>query len=103
MICDVVISKKKDKYFARIKDWPEIFAEENTRDEAIFQVRSKFIDYLTNKVELVQIEVPFPSRTGNPWIEKFGWFKNDPTFDDLQSEIASYRKGIDRTMRQSSQ
>jgi len=103
MVCDVVIHKKKDKYFARIKDWPEISVEENSRDEALTQVRSKFIDYLTNKVELVQIEVPFLSKTGNPWLDKFGWFKSDPTFDDLQSEIASYRKLIDKEMRQSSE
>lgn len=95
MLCDVVIHKKKDKYFARIKDWPEISVEGNSRDEALSQIRSKFIDYLTNNVELVQIEIPFLSRTANPWIEKFGWFKSDPTFDELQSEIASYRKKID--------
>ena len=102
MVCDVVIRKTNGKYFARIKDWPEISVEENSRDEALTQVRSKFIDYLTNKVELVQIEIPFPSKTGNPWIDKFGWFKNDPTFDTLQSEIASYRKEIEKEFGQSS-
>lgn len=101
MVCDVVINKKNNKYFARIKDWPEISVEENSRDEALIQVRSKFIDYLTHNVELVQIEVPFTTRSANPWIEKFGWFRNDPSFDDLQSEIASYRNEIDREMRQS--
>lgn len=101
MVCDVVINKKKDKYFARIKDWPEISAEEDSRDEALNQVRSKLIDFLTNNVELVQIEVPFTTQAANPWIEKFGWFRNDLTFDDLQSEIASYRDEIDREMRQS--
>ena len=35
-------------------------------------------------------------KTNNPWLDKFGWFKNDPTFDDLQREIAAYRQEIDR-------
>jgi len=99
MICDVVISRKNNKYIARVKDYPEIVVEEISRDSALTQVRSKLIDYLTNKVELVQIEVPIPTRTGNPWLDKFGWFKNDPTFEDLQSEISAYRKEIDREMR----
>lgn len=102
MVCDVIIHKKKDKYVARIKDWQEISVEENSRDEALAQVKSKFIDFLTNHVELVQIEIPFPSQVTNPWIEKFGWFKSDPAFDDLQSEIASYRKEIEEQMGQSS-
>lgn len=41
---------------------------------------------------------PLGSKTGNPWVDKFGWFKDDPTFDDLEAEIASYRKEIDREM-----
>jgi len=36
--------------------------------------------------------------TGNPWLDKFGWFKDDPTFDDLQLEIAAYRRELDKEM-----
>jgi len=39
-----------------------------------------------------------PTRTGNPWLDKFGWFKDDPTFDDLQLEIAAYRRELDKEM-----
>lgn len=31
----------------------------------------------------------------NRWVEQFGRFKDDPTFDDLQQEIATYRQTID--------
>jgi hypothetical protein len=37
-----------------------------------------------------------PTKTGNLWLDKFGWFKDDPTFDDLQAEIAAYRREIDK-------
>jgi ATP-dependent DNA helicase RecG len=40
------------------------------------------------------------NKTGNPWLDKFGWFKEDPTFDDLQDEIASYRREIDQEMEE---
>ena len=99
MICDVILSKENDKYVARVKDWPEVIAKENTRDKAINRVKLNLLDYLTNKVEVIQIEVPLPAKTGNPWLDKFGWFKDDPTFDDLQAQIAAYRKEIDQDYR----
>jgi predicted RNase H-like HicB family nuclease len=100
MICDVILSKENNKYVAKVKDWPEVIVKESTRDEAINRVKSQLLDYLTNKVEIVQIEVPLPTKTGNPWLDKFGWFKNDPTFNDLQVEIDKYRKEIDQEMGQ---
>ncbi|HLP45081.1 MAG TPA: hypothetical protein VK469_04005 [Candidatus Kapabacteria bacterium] len=101
MICDVIISKTNNKFIARAKDWPEIAVKENSRDKAINSIKSRLINYLNHKIELVKIEVPLESKTGNPWVDKFGWFKEDPTFDDLENEIASYRKEIDREMEYS--
>jgi len=96
MIYDVILSRKNDKYIARAKEWPEVTVVEDSRDAAIEQLRSQLLDYLTNKVEVVQVDIPLPTQTGNPWIDKFGWFKDDPTFDDLQDEIAAYRQELDR-------
>ena len=98
MTCDVILTKKNNKYVARVKEWPEVIAEEKTRDAVIHQIKAKLLEYLTKQVELIKIEVPLPDETGNPWLDKFGCFKDDPTFDDLQSEIAAYRKEIDRAM-----
>lgn len=97
MICDVVLSKEKDKYRAKVKEWPEITATDKIRDRAINKVKLKLLDYLTNKVELVQIDVPLHKEPVNPWIDKFGWFKEDPTFNDLQTQIALFRKEIDQS------
>jgi len=98
VICDVIISKTNNKFIARAKDWPEITVKENSRAKAINSITSSLIDYLNHKMELVKIEVPLESKTGNPWVDKFGWFKDDPTFDDLEAEIASYREEINREM-----
>lgn len=100
MICDVILTKEKDKYIARVKDWPEVVVEERSRDQAITSVKSRLVDYLTKEVELIQVEVPLSGKTGNPWLDKFGWFKDDPTFDDLQAEIASFRRKQDQEMEQ---
>lgn len=96
MICDVILSKENNDYIARIKEWPEIVVKENSRAKAIAGVKSKLLDFLKKDVELVRIDVPLDVQTGNPWIDRFGWFKDDPTFDDLETEIALYREEIDR-------
>ncbi len=44
------------------------------------------------------MEIPLPTQIRNPWLDKFGWFKHDPTCDDLQAEIAAYRQDIDQQM-----
>ena len=98
MICDIILRKEKNRYIARAKDLPEITVEENTRDGAIFQIRKPLSDYLADNTEIIQIEVPLPVKTNNPWIEKFGCFKDDPTFDDLQAEIKAYRMETDKEM-----
>lgn len=98
MIYDVILSRENDKYIARAKEWPEVTVVENSRDAAIDQLKSQLLDYLTNKVEVVQVDIPLSTQTGNPWLDKFGWFKDDPTFDDLQAEIAAYRQELDQEM-----
>ena len=96
MICDVILSKANNKFVAQAKEWPEVIAEGTYRDAAIERLKSHLLDYLTNQVEIVQVEIPLPDHTKNPWLDKFGWFKDDPTFDDLQAEIAAYRREIDQ-------
>lgn len=97
MICDIILTPKNNQYIARVKEWPEIIVEGNTRDEVIHQVKSRLSEYLTNRSEVIRIEVPVPEKSENPWLDKFGMFQNDPTFDDWQAEIAAYRDEINRS------
>ncbi|MGF1525016.1 MAG: hypothetical protein ACFBSF_22040 [Leptolyngbyaceae cyanobacterium] len=98
MIYDIILSRENNRYIARAKEWPEVTAIEDSREAAIAQLRSQLLDYLTNKVEVVQIDIPLSVQAKNPWLHRFGCFKDDPTFDDLQSEIASYRRELDQEM-----
>ena len=101
MTCDVILTRKDNKFVARVREWPEVIAEEKTRDAVIQKIKKKLLEYLTRQVEVIKIEVPLPEETGNPWLDKFGWFKDDPTFDDLQAEMAAYRQEVDQAMEQS--
>ncbi len=100
MIYDVILSKANNKFIARAKEWPEVMVEEETREQAIDGIKKRLVDFLTNQIEVIQVEIPLSAKAINPWLEKFGWFKEDPTFDDLQAEIAAYRREIDQAMSQ---
>ncbi|MEM8501530.1 MAG: hypothetical protein AAF716_00070 [Cyanobacteria bacterium P01_D01_bin.1] len=98
VIYDIVLSREDNKYVARSKEWPEVSVVETSREAAVDQIKSRLLDYLTSEVEVIQIDIPLAAQSKNPVLDKFGWFKNDPTFDDLQSEIASYRQELDQEM-----
>ena len=52
------------------------------------------------QVEKIKMKIPLPNETGNPWLDKFGWFKDGPTFDDFLAEISACRKEIDQATEQ---
>jgi predicted RNase H-like HicB family nuclease len=94
MTYDVILSKREDKYVARVREWPEVVVEEHTREQAVHQIKERLVEYLTHQIEVVQIDVDLPPKTGNPWLDNFGRFKNDSSFDELQAEIATYRQAL---------
>jgi predicted RNase H-like HicB family nuclease len=96
MIYNVILSKQDNQYLARAKEWPEVWVTGVTRDQAISRVQTQLSEYLTQDMEVIPIEVPIPTHTANPWLEKFGWFKDDPTFADLQTEIEAYRRTLEQ-------
>ena len=100
MVCDVILRKKDSKYLAQVKEWPEVIAEESTREAAISQIKMRLSEYLSDQVEVVQIDVPLPVEPKNQWLDKFGCFQDDPTFEDLQTEIEAYRLEIDQALEQ---
>ena len=63
MIYDVILSKEDNRYIARVKQWPEVIADEETRDRAIQSIKTQLLEYLTKQIEIVQIDVPFPVKT----------------------------------------
>lgn len=95
MICDIILSKNDSRYFARIKEWPEVSIEADSRDKAIQGIRMRLTEYLTKKVEIVRVDIPISQKTDNPWLDTFASFKDDPTFDDFLTEIREYRQKAD--------
>jgi predicted RNase H-like HicB family nuclease len=67
MTCDVILTKKDNKFVARVREWPEVIAEEKTCAGVIQEIKTKLLEYLTKQVEVVKIEVPLPSLKIEDW------------------------------------
>ena len=72
MIYEVILSRENDKYIARAKEWPEVMVVESSRDAAIDQLKAQLLDYLTNKVEVVKVDIPLSEKSKDPLLDKFG-------------------------------
>ncbi len=94
MTYDVILRKKDDRYVARVRDWPEVVVEENTREAAISQIKTQLGEYLNNPPEIVQIDLDQTAKE-NPWLKFAGMWADDPTWGEFMAEVEAYRQEID--------
>jgi hypothetical protein len=90
MKVDIILSKRGSGYLAQVGGLPEIRAKEATREAALRGVERRLRAYFA-RVELVRLDLGEPN-DGPSLLEHFGSFADDPTFDDWQAEIATYRQ-----------
>ena len=95
MLYDVILTKQNDTFMASVKEWPDVRVKANSRERAIQQITAELREYLTRRVEVIQVDIPLPEPLENPWLDTFGRFQDDPTFEEMQAEIASYRQELD--------
>ena len=94
MSYQVLVEKIPDGFFAAtVIGVPDCVAKGATKEEALKNASAKFKERLAGG-ELFTIEGP-ASQAVNPWLEIEGSLRDDPTFDDLASEIDKYRRQRD--------
>ena len=91
MKVDIILSKRGNGYLAQVSNLPEIRATETTREAALRGVERRLRAYF-ERVELVRLDLG----NNRSLPEHFGSFTDDPTFDDWQAEIATYRQERNR-------
>jgi len=94
MTYDVWLTKKDDKFAARVCQWPAIVAESDTEEEALRKVQAHIQSLLAGG-RIVQLEVDIQPE-GHPWQQFAGMFANDPDWEAFQASIREYREEIDR-------
>jgi predicted RNase H-like HicB family nuclease len=96
MTYDVILRKKQNKYIARVRDWPEVVIEEETREAALTQIKQHLTTYLSQPPEVIQIELEPVVTAEHPWLQFAGMWADDPMWDDFVTEVAAYRQEMDK-------
>jgi len=96
MTYEVILRKNLNKYIARVRDWPEVVIEEETREAAIAQIKQQLRAYLSQPPEVIQIELEPVAPGEHPWLQFAGIWADDPTWDDFVAEVAAYRQEMDK-------
>ncbi len=92
----LVETNSKNAFIASIIGMPDCVAEGQTEEEAIANAKIALEGRLAQgKIVTIEIEAS-KNKSDNPWITNFGCFKDDPTFEDFQTEIKTYRHDLDK-------
>jgi hypothetical protein len=75
--------------------WTDCQTVAPSREAAITGIEQTLNDRLTQTdMDIVFIDVPNP-HIENPWMKHAGMFKDEPLFDRVLEEIATYRRELD--------
>ena len=91
----VILRKRNEKYIARVREWPEVVIEENSREDAIAHIKTDLSAYLSQPPEVIQIDVESATSGEHPWLQFAGMWADDPTWQDFLDEVEASRKEID--------
>jgi len=96
MAYDVLLTKKDERFVARVCQWPEIIAEGDTEERALDMVRSGLRNLLLGG-RLVKLDIrPVPDE--HAWSEYAGMFADDPDWEEFQKSIRQYRRETEAEM-----
>ncbi len=81
------------KWLAQVFGLAECQAEAASREAAIVGIKQALNDRIS-RMDVVFIDLPTPP-TEDPWMKHAGMFKNEPLFERVLEEIATYRRELD--------
>jgi hypothetical protein len=93
MTYDVLLTKKKDRFIACVRQWPAIVAEGDTEEDALQKVRADLKAFLVGG-KIVQLEVE-ATPDQHLWQPFAGMFADDPDWEAFQASMQQYRDEID--------
>jgi len=94
MTYDVLVTKRDEKFIARVRAWPEIVAEGDTEQEVLMKARADLKSLLAQG-RIVQLEIDVKPDE-HPWRQFAGMFADDPDWDEFQASIQQCREELDR-------
>ena len=94
MTYDVLLTRKEDKFVARVRQWPAIIVEGDSEEEVLRQAQADLQSLLVGG-RIIQLELEADPQ-GHPWQQFAGMFADDPDWDAFQESMQQYRAELDR-------
>ncbi len=101
MYCQVFLQPGTDRgYTATILGLLGCVGYGTTKEEALANLQAIVSEQLTKgEIITLKLDIPKMTKTGNPWVDHAGIFKDDPTWDEFQDAITQYRREVDESGR----
>ena len=89
----LVEQPEEHRWIAQVLGWAECQAQGTSRETAIAALQQLLRDRLAH-TEVIYLDIPEPT-SEHPFMQYAGMFKDDPQFDEVLTEIATYRRELD--------
>ncbi len=89
MTFDVLLTQKNKKFFAHVRQWPEIVGVGETEETALSKARDA-LKSLLSEGRIVQLELEMEPNE-HPWQQFAGMFAQDVDWNDFQTSVEQYR------------
>jgi predicted RNase H-like HicB family nuclease len=94
MTYDVLLTRKANKFIARVRQWPVIVVEGESEEEVLRQAQADLQALLAGG-RIIQLELDESKE--HPWQPLAGMFADDPDWEAFQESVQQYREEVDRT------
>lgn len=94
MTYDVLLTRKEDRFIARVRQWPVIMVEGDSEEEVLRKAQADLQSLLVGG-RIIQLELETEPEA-HPWQRFAGMFADDPDWDTFQESMQAYREELDR-------
>ena len=94
MTYDVLLTRKANKFIARVRQWPVIVVEGDSEEEVLRQAQADLQALLTGG-RIIQLDLDESEE--HSWQPLAGMFADDPDWEAFQESVQQYREEVDRT------
>ena len=94
MTYDVLLTKKDEKFIARVRQWPAIVVEGDSEEEVLAKAQTD-LKSLLREGRMVQIDLDVQPDE-HPWLKWAGLFAEDPDWEAFQESMRQYREEVDK-------
>jgi predicted RNase H-like HicB family nuclease len=95
MTYDVLVTRKANKFIARVRQWPVIVVEGESETEVLRQAQADLQALLAGG-RMIQLELDAQPEA-HPWQPFAGMFADDADWESFQAAVHQYREDVERT------